>query len=220
MAPQDAGGDRCQARLASSAQRYRLRRTLVCVGDVLLDVTVPDRATASIIRAAIETAIPTDAKSGVELTLPPKPQPGAAPQPDYRLSGIVVIDGLSDSEAAETVDGALRTLPEIEYRRGSAGGGVAAFVVCLRGRPPMWELHAVCASWREGSEAALVPYGVHCEGFGRVAVQGAPYQRAGDTIVDLAVRASDEVGARQRATKALETAHVGLRRFVSVTRRG
>jgi hypothetical protein len=29
-----------------------------------------------------------------------------------------------------------------------------------------------------------------------------------------------EVGARQRATEALEAAHVGLRRFVSVTRRG
>jgi hypothetical protein len=192
----------------------------VCVGDVLLDVTVPDRATASSIRAAIETAIPTDAKSGVELTLRPEPQPGAASQPDYRLSGMVVIDRLSDSEAAENVEGALRTLPEIEYRRGSAAGGVAAFVVCLRAPPPMWELHAVCASWREGSEAALVPYGVQCEGFGRVAVQGAPYQRAGDTIVDLAVGASDEVGARQRATEALEAAHVGLRRFVSVTRRG
>jgi hypothetical protein len=109
-------------------------------------------------------------------------------------------------------------LPEIEYR-GSAAG-VAEFVVCLRGRPPMWELHAVCASWREGSEAALVSHGVQCEGFGRVAVQGAPYQRAGDAIVDLAVRASDEVGARQRATEALEAAHVNLRRFVSVTRRG
>ena len=193
-------------------------RTLACVGDVLLDVTVPDRATASIIRAAIETAIPRDAKSGVDLTLPPEPQPGAASQPDYRLSGMVVIDGLSDCEAAEKVEGALRMLPEIEYR-GSAAG-VAEFVVCLRGRPPMWELHAVCASWREGSEAALVPYGVGCEGFGRVAVQGAPYQRAGDTIVDLAVRASDEVGARQRASEALEAAHVGLRRFVSVTRRG
>ena len=86
-------------------------RTLVCVGDVLLDVTVPDRATASIIRAAIETAIPTDAKSGVDLTLPAEPQPGAASQPDYRLSGIVVIDGLSDCEAAEKVEGALRMLP-------------------------------------------------------------------------------------------------------------
>jgi hypothetical protein len=188
------------------------------MGDVLLDVTVPDRATASIIRAAIETAIPRDAKSGVDLRLPAEPQPGAASQPDYRLSGIVVIDGLSDCEAAEKVEGALRLLPEIEYR-GSAAG-VAAFVVCLRGRPPMWELHAVCASWREGSEAALVSHGVQCEGFGRVAVQGALYQRAGDTIVDLAVRASDEVGARQRASEALEAAHVGLRRFASVTRRG
>jgi hypothetical protein len=102
------------------------------VGDVLLDVTVPDRATARIIRAAIETAIPTDGKSGVELRLPPEPQPGAGSQPDYRLSGMVVIDGLSDSEAAEKVEGALRMLPEIEYR-GSAAG-VAAFVVCLRGR--------------------------------------------------------------------------------------
>src|ERR1019366_10479528 len=180
-------------------------------------VTVPDRATASIIRAAIETAIPRDAKSGVELALPAEPQPGAASQPDYRLSGIVVIDGLSDCKAAEKVEGALRMLPEIEYR-GSAAG-VAAFVVCLRGRPPMWELHAACASWRDGSEAELVSHGVQCEGFGRVAAQGAPYQRAGNTIVDLAVRASDEVAARQRATEALEATHVGLRRFASVTRR-
>ena len=184
-------------------------RTLVRMGDVLLDVTVPDRATANIIRAAIETAIPTDAKSGVNLTLPPEPQPGAASQPDYRLSGIVVIDGLSDCEAAEKVEGALRMLPEIEYR-GSAAG-VAEFVVCLRGRPPMWELHAVCASWREGSEAALVPYGVQCEGFGRVAVQGAPYQRAGDTIVDLTVRVRNAGSQAATTSRSIRGAYVPVR---------
>jgi hypothetical protein len=61
-------GDRVSCK-AVPAQGCRVWRTLVRMGDVLLDVTVPDRATASIIRAAIETAIPTDVKSGVDLQI-------------------------------------------------------------------------------------------------------------------------------------------------------
>jgi hypothetical protein len=189
------------------------------MGDVRLDVTVPDRATASMIRAAIRAVMPTDGKSGVHLPLPPLPRSGSALAPDHRLRGKVVVDGLSHADAADLVERALREPAEVDYRRTTAAGRTAEFVIWLRSPQPIWELHSVCTSWRDESEATTRSHGVHYEGSKRYR-RAARHQLVGHTLVALVVRADDEAEARQRVSGALEAADVGFLAFASVTRRG
>jgi hypothetical protein len=61
-------------------------------------------------------------------------------------SGMVVIDGLSDCEAAEKVEGALRLLPEIEYRGSAAGRAGRQQTPRAASDPSRHDAHTACSS--------------------------------------------------------------------------
>ena len=187
------------------------------MGGVLLDVTVADRGTASVIRAAIEAVMPADGRSRVDLFSPPEPPPGSPPV-DYGLRGLVVIDGLSDSEAADVVEPALAQLPEVDYYRSDAATGVPAFVVARYDLRPIWTVETVCATWGGRFDAAL-PRGVQRDRNARGAIR-APHLAEGHIGVVLAVWGpTDAPGARKRASEALTAANVGSFKITRVSRR-